>query len=189
MAIGILSTSIASALSLTTLSLAAEQESLSAIVAANLAREGVEVARTIRDSNWLAGLDWDNGLYEGAGNPDYTAVPVFEPNSGDWHFYYAPDNLASEKTRVFRHESESSNATRGLYRQFPALSGAMIDTGFRRLVELHPVCVDTLGIFSVIESGKCSVDKAGIRVRVTVTWNVAGRDHQLVVEEGLYDWR
>jgi len=31
-------------------------------IAAQIAREGVEITRNIRDSNWLADLDWDQGL-------------------------------------------------------------------------------------------------------------------------------
>jgi len=35
------------------------------LVATNLAQEGLEVARAIRDSNWFNGLPFDNGLTDG----------------------------------------------------------------------------------------------------------------------------
>jgi len=31
-------------------------------IASQLAREGIELVRNIRDTNWLKGLSWDNGL-------------------------------------------------------------------------------------------------------------------------------
>jgi type II secretory pathway pseudopilin PulG len=40
--------------------------SASRLVAANLAQEGIEVVRNIRDTNWLEEQDWDSGL--GAGD-------------------------------------------------------------------------------------------------------------------------
>jgi prepilin-type N-terminal cleavage/methylation domain-containing protein len=37
----------------------------SRLVAANLAQEGIEVVRNIRDTNWLEAQGWDSGLGEG----------------------------------------------------------------------------------------------------------------------------
>ena len=44
-----------------------EMMSLSAsrLVAANLAQEGIEIMRNVRDTNWLKGQDWDIGLSAG----------------------------------------------------------------------------------------------------------------------------
>ena len=42
------------------------------VVAVNLAREGIELAKEMRDSNWLAGAPFDQGLASGR---DYSAAP------------------------------------------------------------------------------------------------------------------
>ena len=43
----------------------------SRLIAANLAQEGIEVVRNIRDTNWIEGESWDSGL-----------------NVGDWEVQY-----------------------------------------------------------------------------------------------------
>ena len=93
-AIGILTTSIASALTLSTVSLSAEQDALSAATGGNLAREAIEAVRVIRDSNWLAEIDFDEGLYQGTTNPDYTGVPVLNPDTGDWSIDFQPSGTS-----------------------------------------------------------------------------------------------
>lgn len=35
------------------------------IIASMLAQEGLELVRNIRDTNWLLGIDWDNGISNG----------------------------------------------------------------------------------------------------------------------------
>ena len=42
-------------------------------IAAQLAREGIEIVRNIRDENWLSGDTWDNGISSGDYEADYTA--------------------------------------------------------------------------------------------------------------------
>lgn len=43
-------------------------KSINRVIASNLAQEGFELVRNIRDSNWLSGADWDNNLVGGVGN-------------------------------------------------------------------------------------------------------------------------
>jgi len=42
-------------------------------VATNLAQEGVEIVRSMRDSNWIGGGNWDNGLAGGNSDGYYVA--------------------------------------------------------------------------------------------------------------------
>ena len=44
----------------------------SRLVAAYLAQEGIEIVRNIRDTNFILGNDWDNGLGTGEKEVDYT---------------------------------------------------------------------------------------------------------------------
>lgn len=43
----------------------------SRIVAFNLAQEGIEITRNIRDNNWLKQVSWDDGLGNGEYEADY----------------------------------------------------------------------------------------------------------------------
>lgn len=54
--------------------------SASRLVAANLAQEGIEVVRNIRDTNWLEGEEYDKGL--GVPYPDLSLVE-YEVQYGD----------------------------------------------------------------------------------------------------------
>ena len=46
------------------------------LVAANLNSEGLEVARNIRDNNWLQNLSWNNGLSNGDYNVAYNSLSL-----------------------------------------------------------------------------------------------------------------
>ena len=85
-AIGILLIVVAAILALTTSNIVGQKESEFQIVANNLAREGIEVVRNIRDSNWLGGQAWDQGL---VGN---IAIAEFNPANNSWQldFDYSP---------------------------------------------------------------------------------------------------
>ena len=70
----------------------------SRLIAANLAQEGIEIIRNIRDTNWLEGEDWDSGISAGDWEAQY--------NEGDgeltaWTGLYLnidEDNFYSYKT-------------------------------------------------------------------------------------------
>ena len=75
---------IVAALILAVYSLRVVETSKQELVATNLAREGLEVVRNIRDTNWLdqSNPDWNDGLL-GIENPAYF-VPRFNPTTGEW---------------------------------------------------------------------------------------------------------
>lgn len=64
----LLVTGLTTALGLAIYALAASNQNFSQIIAANLAREGIEVIRVMRDSNWLA-ADATGGVYDLASCP------------------------------------------------------------------------------------------------------------------------
>lgn len=69
-AIGIIVIGLVSALGAITTALFYVSNIEDRLIAANLVAEGIEVARNIRDSNWLQNLAWNNGLADG----DYQAA-------------------------------------------------------------------------------------------------------------------
>ena len=77
-AIGIIVTALGGSLVLISKSVGRLSIPRNKIVAANLAAEGIEVVRNIRDSNWLdpASVSWDDGLSPGIYHVDYNSVDV-----------------------------------------------------------------------------------------------------------------
>lgn len=192
MALGIISTAISSALSLAVSSLSAEKDSGASVTAGNLAREGIEVVRMIRDSNWLAGSAWDAGLTSGlSGSYDYTAVPVINTSSAgvNWTLDFTPSAVTENSARVYICTLSTCSGMLGLFRQAPAAMPAGYNTSsFSRLITLHPICKD--GTVATLPAGCASGnDKIGLRVTARIVWNVSNRAHALSVEERLYDWR
>ena len=98
----VIMTAVSAALTLVSSSINAEKNSEAQITAGNLAREGIEVVRSIRDSNWLAGASFDTGL-TGITARDYTGVPVFDPNANSWSFNFYPNNITNYMSRVYRY--------------------------------------------------------------------------------------
>lgn len=191
-ALGIISTAISSALSLAVSSLSAEKDSGAAVTAGNLAREGIEVVRMIRDSNWLAGNAWDAGLTSGiSGSYDYTAVPTIDTASSgvNWALDFTPNAVADNTARVYLCTLSTCSGMLGLFRQTSAaMPAGYMASGFSRLITLNPICKD--GTVTTAPAGCTSGnDKIGLRVTVRMAWSVSGRAHTLNVEERLYDWR
>lgn len=73
------------------------------LIAANLAQEGIEVARSIRDTNWLNGAAFDNNLPAGTWRVQWdttggglTAVgpnPVLKKNNGLYNYSVGTDTV------------------------------------------------------------------------------------------------
>lgn len=158
----------------------AQERSADRVFAANLAREGAELVKAVRDSNWMAGgaTAFDAGLSNGT---DYTAVPRMD--GGVFiDFDFAP-NLITDATATLKRSTNAGSV--GLYVQGTSASGS--NTAFSRLVTLSPICSD----YTTRSSGSsCGVlTKIGIRVNSTVRWVRRDGAHTSVIEEDLYDWR
>ena len=80
-AVGIIVIGLVSALTLITNSLFYVSNIGDRLIAANLTAEGLEVARNIRDNNWIANLSWDNGLANGDYQASYNSTALL-PYSG-----------------------------------------------------------------------------------------------------------
>jgi len=160
----------------------AARESLATIEAANLAREGIEVVRNIRDSNWLAAangaeVDWDYNLYkEDGGDFDYVGALVFDPDNGTWSL-----NYDATDTRLWRLPD-------GTYVGSNAWGGSA--SGFYREIRTYPICDGGSLMGTVIETGFCNPEpKIGVKIQSVITWNDKGRDRSTIAEENLYNWR
>ena len=102
-AIAVMLAVVVAVLALVTSSVVGQKESEFQITAVNLAREGIEVVRGIRDSNWLAGAPWDQGLTGGT-----KAIVDFDPESNQWQVVFNPTVQATtlylSPEKVFFHD-------------------------------------------------------------------------------------
>jgi hypothetical protein len=160
-----------------------EERSTDEVVASNLAREGVEFAKAIRDSNWMrgGGTPFDEGLHD---DEDYTGVP-FVDGGVFQGFVFGGDDMTAPEMMIRR---SSNLASPQLFVQGPGTLGET--TIFRRLVTLHPICSNQ----EVITSGTCldlipSQTKIGIRVSSLVQWTKRNATRQTTIIDDLYDWR
>ena len=161
------------------------------VVAVNLAREGVELAKQQRDSNWLAGVAFDTGFEDAANplSPDYTGTTVWDPlSSGTTYPWvdFAATDIASDAAKIVR---TPQGAFANAHAAAPAITGAA--TTFRRVLTFHPICFDGSSAYTYLDTGVCGagLTKVGIRVESHVQWIQASTSRDFTVFEDLYDWR
>ncbi|MFA5124511.1 MAG: prepilin-type N-terminal cleavage/methylation domain-containing protein [Patescibacteria group bacterium] len=164
----------------------AVKESEMRIVAANLAREGVEITKNIRDSNWLRMARnipdetylwlWDRGLGDGVYTVDYKGGLSEVTANQSGKLFYDADGYYS---------AQVSDDT----------------SFFSRLITLTSICCndnnpedlkcDDTTYSSPADDGGCPNNtlKIGININSRVIWTYSGQPRQLTVEDQLFNWR
>ncbi len=129
-AVSIIIIGLVSALTLITNSLFYVSNINDRLVAANLTAEGLEVARNIRDNNWLQNLAWNNGLADGDYQAAYNSISLssysgnallldsgtglYNYNSGDATNYIRKISLANLSSYEIRVVSTVTWQRRGI---------------------------------------------------------------------------
>ncbi|MCX6785803.1 MAG: hypothetical protein NTZ18_03050 [Candidatus Komeilibacteria bacterium] len=179
-ALAVITTGVVSSLSLTSYNLTTVFSSETRLIAANLAREGIEAARQLRDSNWLAGNPWNQGIVD-AGK--YRLTVNFDPSANAWTTQsQAVDIGACANCQLYL-------AGSGVYSHNAAGNTA---TAYKRLITLKQICwQDVSGSEVVMAVGQnCGANPLiGYQVESLLAWTEAGRAHQLSVIDRLYDWK
>lgn len=174
--LGLLLISVIMILSLTISNISGQKESENQVIANNLAREGIEAIRNMRDSNWLANRNWDYGLDSGR------YIVQFRPGVNTWQLVV----LASPTT------DEIYQLGSGVY----CHNTGGTKTIYRRYIDLQSICIDASNssakgqeyIKATCISG--SEQKIGIKINSTVIWTDRGsKSHQLIYEDLIYDWK
>ncbi|MFH1226192.1 MAG: hypothetical protein V1684_02835 [bacterium] len=181
-------------LGLVSANIAGGRVSKTRVVAANLAREGIEATRYIRDSNWLDGDQWDKGLTDAV---SYTAIAVFDedgfsdPATAPWRLEFNPD-LAD--TIMYLNAVQT-----GVYQQDISPPHPLAKpTVYYRLITLNEICGnranDYIGEEVQANGARCLAtglypNKIGIKVESRVGWAEQGGNQEIVVEDRLYNWR
>lgn len=146
------------------------------LTATSLAREGAELARNIRDTNWMKGNSFDDGLT----NTDHCAIIASSAQMHVSHFSFqdcATIFDASFQLRTLSGGKYGSDASNGE------------PSTFYRLIRFDPICLDG-GTESVVEQGDCgATQKIGVKVKSEVGWHYGGSAISLAHSEKLYDWR
>ncbi|TFG35834.1 MAG: type II secretion system protein [Parcubacteria group bacterium] len=127
-------------------------------IAFNLAQEGIEITRNIRDNNWLeqryGAVDWDDGLI---------------PNVDGYEADYKSLALTSYIGKFLSFDS-------GFYSYSgAACPGSANCTRFKRKI--------TIEKYAAVPP-----DPGFLYIKSTVLWNEKGKDHVAEVSERLYNW-
>lgn len=204
-AIGIILFGLLSILALSTSSLVVSGVSSDEFLATNFAREGMEIVRSVRDSNWLAydtdsTTEWNAGLY--ATGADYTSIVILPtPVSAVQSLGFIPDAFGDTCPGAGGSTYDCTaiwyDSTSEGYFQTESLgfdSTVYTETNFSRLVYTNPICrLDSdETVETVITSGSCAAGytQVGADVIVEVQW--PGRNNvtsTYSLEEYLYDWK
>lgn len=180
-AIAIITTGIAGTITLTYSNLRSNETSFNQIVAANLAREGIEVIRNIRDENWLQGKTWIQGFKNMTANPtDYDGIINFDKATKRWSVDLTKNGIT--EGRLYIDADGVYNHTNGT------------PTPYWRNVEVRVILCQFKNDRNNIEAvnGNCqnyaAWDAVGIKVISNVQWQEKGQTKTYRLEENLYNW-
>lgn len=182
-ALGVVTTGVIAGLTLTIFNLNTAQSSETRLVAANLAREGLEVIRQKRDSNWLAGNVWNQGLMEAG---QYRLTVNFDESVNKWSTASQTVDIENcNDCRIY------INAASGVYSHN---NTGTLPTSYKRWLGLKEICwQEAIASETVLAYGQECADfnqpLAGYEAEVLVTWTENSRDHSLSAVDRLYDWR
>lgn len=168
-----------------------QRENRDRLVGINLAREGVEVVRNLRDSNWLAGENAFGNILENS--IDVVKIPVFPSGATD-HWMLASRTIGEgSNTRVYL-ANIGTDGTRAYIQGNNLRTDEMLSTQFEREISLVPIrCGDAklqVPCTSIKTDGNGVVPAdttIGVSVTSTVWWQNRARQVSLI--DMLYDWR
>lgn len=186
----------------------AQREAQARIIGANLAREGVELVKNIRDSNWLLGAEnipctyggvstgvdpchWDSGLLGDGSARIMNPFSIFDAESGNagqaLELDFGVNDFSDDLTRLYRDGN-------GFYSHEMGSS-----TVYRRVIETRALCcaADSLqcsaAAYEMKDLGEqCNAPGElliGINVRSKVRWIFNGAERDLVIEDQLFNWK
>lgn len=163
-AIGILVVGILSVLAVAGRQLAVLRIAEERFIAGELVREGLEVAHSMRDSNWLKGAAWNAGLGDGQGI--FTLADTVSVDGSRWNLVTLPASAQFGDAASYVYND------RGVYRQAVTPGNGWERTTFQRLIT-----------FAAVSS------QAAVRVIVEVRWGNARVPPRVIAETVLYDWK
>lgn len=184
------------------------------LIATNLAREGIEVARNIRDSNWVGGREWNIGLLSNGGlersfiiNNNYLAIDQngysLAPIGIGWNECIQQGE--SSPCRVFlvwRRDEDLNPNKRKMYVQNLEIidntgSYERSSTNFYRMIYIYDICSRDLDGFENINKSldrNCDVmftgtSEIGMWIISIVGWQDGDSMKTIRASERIYNWK
>jgi len=155
----VISIGMAGTLALITQSVQGQNLNKNTLVAYQLAQEGVELIRFVRDNNWRKAQSWDTSLSDGNYYMDYTNdAPTLMPS-------------LTFNGRLSAGRLVLDDAT-GFYISSPT-GVALPENQYSRVISL----------------AKDSVNPQKMNIKIGVYWYDRGRLNSYLLETDLYDWR
>lgn len=202
-AVSIILAAIISTLTLIISSINAGRVSIDKLIAASLAREGIEIVRNIRDGNWIdpSGVDWSDGIIA---TNDNTAIPIIDeiPPSGlplSYKLDFAPVGWGLNCGGSFDCMRIYSKGS--LYLQKTTLDSSWQATKYYRLLYINRICwEDSSETEKIIDKSSpfdCTsfdipgetYSEVGVRVISEVRWPTSNSTNNIKIEERIYNWR
>lgn len=168
------------------------------LTATHLAREGIELARAIRDTNWLSERpsdEWNTGIkadntrscaiiLAGGGllGPQYCGTNVVGQGMDYTLFQYFYDVFRNNTTGEFYQRTGASNE-----------AGIGTRTGYYRRVIFDVICLDGSGAERIVrdrDANNCGLDtQIGVEVTSEVGWHFGRGSFITTISEQLMNWR
>jgi type II secretory pathway pseudopilin PulG len=160
----VISVGLIGVLTLCTMSMKLGRISLNRVIAANLAQEGIEVIRSMRDDIWLSGdlEPWDDPPFNVTGGWD-DGIVFWNTLSDNWEW----DITSSGYWAGARFYLDAQ----GRYIQYGSLPSSGAATNFWRTIE----------IYDDLPNAR--------RVIVKVKWDEGNKFYEIKVEDWLYSWK
>jgi len=195
-ALGILTTGLLAVWGLLDSNYNGEKEAKAQVIGVNLAREGVELVKNMRDSNWLhvdsnkpcfykgveiVSCSWDSGL--GAGVYSIGNQFAVDDNGNPLLFL----DSANLDGKLF---ITDSGDYAGFYSN-ASTTGSKY-SGYDRLITIKDICCNnakcTDNAFNDCSVGSNLV-KVGLDIEVKVNWKINDKKREAIVQDQIFNWR
>lgn len=171
-AVAVLSIGFVGAANLISYNISNSAKAINKTIATNLAQEGLELVRNIRDTNWLSGIGWDADLVVAIG--DRIQKQFFCGGLNSQAIDPAPANIdgCGDGCKIFIY-TNTSDGSKCYSDDFGAQAGygAPQATDFYRFITLN------------------RLDASSILATADIKWLERGDARYLTIQEILYNWR
>jgi len=182
-ALAVIIIGVVAGLTLTVYNLKASTFGEQQLVSSNLARESIEVVRSMRDANWLKDEEWSKDVFA-AGQTKF--VTMFDEVDGSWSIVAtdAADVKSCADCQIYL------NQENGVYSHDPSKT----QTIYKRLLSVKEICWLTAEDREVVEEigETCAseeLEQIGWELTSTVYFSLADRERETKVVDRLYNWR
>ncbi|MCK4453842.1 prepilin-type N-terminal cleavage/methylation domain-containing protein [Candidatus Parcubacteria bacterium] len=157
------------------------------VIAVNLAQEGIEAVKNIRDSNWLAKKDWYEGIKGTVAGKNYIlelSDPNQNPSTAEWEFSDGGvDTIDHQKYQVYYDKNEKFYA-----QEHGARPGDWEETqsDIHRLIKITKVDIDAMNYYLEVKSNVQWIDQNGNSHTITLEDHLY--EYEVSNPQNLYHW-